>query len=67
MMLDSLFSAVIDFLLHVLCYRIGEIVLRVFSLGHLSKRFFDKYTYFTILVGALSIVILGYVIWLLIH
>lgn len=66
-MLDSLFSSIFEFLIDVLCYRTGEIVLRVLSFGHLSKKFFDEYTFFTIFVGALSIVLLGTAIWLLIR
>ena len=66
-MLDSLFSSIFEFLIDVLCYRMGEIVLRVLSFGYLNKKFFDEYTFFTIFVGALSIVILGTAIWLLIR
>jgi len=66
-MIDSILSAIIDFFFHVLCYWVGEIVLRTLSLGHLNKLFFDKYTYFTISVGALSIVIFGAAIWFLIR
>jgi len=67
MMFDSILSGVIEFLIDVLCHRVGEIVLRVLSLGHLSDKFFYKYTFFTNFVGAFTIVILGVVIWLFIH
>lgn len=61
-MFDALLNAFVDFVVHVLCYRLGEIVLRVTSLGRLNKQFFNKYTYFTIFVGALSIAIVAIVV-----
>jgi hypothetical protein len=64
---DSLISAFVDFLLHVLCYRVGEVVLRALSLGYLGKEFFDRYTYFTILVGACSMVSLAIMVWFVIR
>lgn len=55
-MLDSFFSPLVDFVAHVLWYRTGAFVLRAVSFGHLDRKFFEEYTYFTAFVGGVSIV-----------
>lgn len=62
--IESFIGGVIDIVLHVVCYRIGEAVLRTVFVGHLTPQFFDKYTYLTIAVGGIVVIVFATSFWL---